>query len=74
VQGEVLPDAVGRPSLGSSLLNDPGAKFSAENEEQAQKEKKRAKKKETQACGNRRPTGPRAGTKLVSGNDPNLKG
>jgi hypothetical protein len=40
VQGEVLPDAVGRPSLGSSLLSDPGAKFSAENEEQAQKEKK----------------------------------
>jgi len=55
VQGEVLPDAVGRPSLGSALLDDPGAKFSAENEQQVQKEKKRAKKKETQACGNRRP-------------------
>jgi len=63
----VLPDAVGRPSLGSALLDDPGAKFSAENEQQVQKEKKRAKKKETQACGNRRPRGPRAGTKLVSG-------
>jgi len=39
-----LPDAVGRPSLGSALLDDPGAKFSAENEQQVQKEKKRAKK------------------------------
>jgi hypothetical protein len=64
VQEEVLPDAVGRPSLGSSLLSDPGAKFSAENEEQGQKEKKRAKKKETQACGNRRPQAQEPGPNL----------
>jgi hypothetical protein len=60
--------------LGSSLLSDPGAKFSAENEEQGQKEKKRAKKKETQACGNRRPQTQEPVPNLFQAAIPGLKG
>ena len=44
--------AVGRPSWGSSFLGDLTRNFSVENESEARRKKKVAKKKEKRACGN----------------------
>ena len=43
---------MGQPSWESSLLDNPDAKFFCENGGTRPQKKKRAKQKETEACGN----------------------
>jgi hypothetical protein len=69
-------NAVDRPSWESSLLGDPGAKFSVENRGQAQtkrKWEKRKKRRPVETDGSHRADGG-IKSKLVSGSDPPQEG